>query len=126
MQFNTLIVHVVRLKDLPTKGRHHLDAYASLNITGTDKWRSKVGTQPNRVDESGNCHWDEHLEFQLNECYTDFTININHKSKIGSSETLASMTLKLSEMPQMQNARWFQLHKKNHPDKLRGNAVDVL
>lgn len=47
-------------------------------------------------------------------------INVNHKSKLGASETLASMVLKLSEMPQTQNARWFQLHKKGHPEKLRG------
>lgn len=97
-----------------------MDAYASLNITGTDKWRSKIATNPQRLDPSGGCFWDEHLEFQLNECYTDFQININHKSKLGASETLASMVLKLANMPHIQNARWFQLHKKGHPEKLRG------
>lgn len=54
---------------------------------------------------------------QLNENYTDFQININHKSKLGSSETLASMILKLADMPQAQNARWYQLHKKGHQEK---------
>lgn len=111
---------MVRVKDLPAKGKHHLDAYASLNITGTDKWRSKVVTQPNRVNEDGSCNWDEHLEFQLNECYTRLTININHKSKLGTSETLASLVMNLGEMPHIQPARWFQLYKKGNSDKLRG------
>jgi len=119
--FNTLVVRVISLKDFPVKGGRHLDAYASLTITGTTKFRSKVVTGPQRIAEhEGSCQWDEHLEFQLDECYTDLTININHKSKLGTSETLATTVMKLTDMPKTQAPRYYQLHKKGHPEKPRG------
>lgn len=53
---------MISVNGLPIKHGRHLDAYASLTITGTDKWRSKVTTQPLRLDENGHCKWDEALE----------------------------------------------------------------
>ncbi|KAI6179273.1 hypothetical protein M3Y98_00592600 [Aphelenchoides besseyi] len=123
LDFNTLVVHVHSIKGIPVKHGRHIDAYASLTVTGTDKWRSKVTTQPARLSPEGSCEWNENLEFSLGDSFTDLTININHKSKIGTSENLASCHFKLEQMPHQQSARAYPVHKKGHPDQIRGTLI---
>ncbi|CAD5213854.1 unnamed protein product [Bursaphelenchus xylophilus] len=121
-QYNTLIVHIIRVRDVPTKNGRALDSYCSLNLIGHSKFRAKVDTNTTRL-ENGVCDWNEHLEFNVNETFSELLINIKYKAKLGNAETLATKSFRLADMPKTQSAKWYDLHKKGKEDMLRGQIL---
>ncbi|CAD5208998.1 unnamed protein product [Bursaphelenchus okinawaensis] len=121
-QYNTLVVHVIRVKDLKTKNGKGLGAYCSLNLVGHSKLRAKVETNANRL-ENGVCDWDEHVEFSINEAFTELQLNVKCRTKLGISDTLATKSLRLAEMQKSQSIKWFDLYKKGKEGVLKGQLL---
>uniref|UniRef100_A0A914HGB2 C2 domain-containing protein n=1 Tax=Globodera rostochiensis TaxID=31243 RepID=A0A914HGB2_GLORO len=113
---NVLVVHVVSARNLHIRTQKALDVYISLAISGNGPWKSKVTTNTLRLDADSNARgelhtWDEHCEFQLNDMDTKLVAHVNHKTLLGTTETLGELVLTLEAMARFQPPVWFALAK---------------
>ncbi|KAI3419670.1 hypothetical protein GPALN_004104 [Globodera pallida] len=113
---NVLVVHVVSARNLHIRTQKALDVYISLAISGNGPWKSKVTTNTLRLDADNNARgelhtWDEHCEFQLNDMDTKLVAHVNHKTLLGTTETLGELVLSLDAMARFQQPVWFALAK---------------
>ncbi|KAL3104805.1 hypothetical protein niasHT_024004 [Heterodera trifolii] len=113
---NVLVVHVLSVRNLYIRAQKALDVYMSLATSGKGPWKSKVTTNTVRVEADSNARgepsrWDEHCEFKLNDTDTKLVVRVNHKTMLGTTETLGELTLALEGMARFQTPVWFALAK---------------
>ncbi|EYC31033.1 hypothetical protein Y032_0004g1913 [Ancylostoma ceylanicum] len=118
MEPNTLLVHVGNARGLYLKNHVNLDAFATVVLHGKGSLRSRAITE--QVNTEGDCRWDEHCEFKLNEKSTHITVTVQHKTKFGGADVIGKCEIPLDQAKKIGGHMWFALKKKKDDDKYRG------
>jgi hypothetical protein len=120
MNYNNLVVRVLRAQGLQLKNHKSLDIYVSLRTSGKGlQYKSKVDTN-NITSTDGSAVWDESCEFSLSELENELQVGICHKGKLGTKESLGTLNFDLTLLPQFQPPKPFRLTKKGNDEKDRG------
>jgi hypothetical protein len=120
MNYNNLVVRVLRAQGLQLKNHKSLDIYVSLRTSGKGlQYKSKVDTNICTTTD-GSAIWDESCEFSLSELENELQVGICHKGKLGTKESLGTLNFDLTLLPQFQPPKAFRLTKKGNDEKDRG------
>uniref|UniRef100_A0AC34FCT4 C2 domain-containing protein n=1 Tax=Panagrolaimus sp. ES5 TaxID=591445 RepID=A0AC34FCT4_9BILA len=121
MNYNNLVVRVLRAEGLQLKNHKSLDIYVSLRTSGKGlQYKSKVDTNT-ITTQDGSAIWDESCEFSLSELENELQVGICHKGKLGTKESLGTLNFDLTLLPQFQPPKAFRLTKKGNDEKNRGS-----
>ncbi|EPB73946.1 C2 domain protein [Ancylostoma ceylanicum] len=105
-------------RGLYLKNHVNLDAFATVVLHGKGSLRSRAITE--QVNTEGDCRWDEHCEFKLNEKSTHITVTVQHKTKFGGADVIGKCEIPLDQAKKIGGHMWFALKKKKDDDKYRG------
>ncbi|TMS35394.1 hypothetical protein L596_002807 [Steinernema carpocapsae] len=122
MDYNNLIVNVVKVKGLQLKTNKQLDVFVNASVTGKGSWKGKVCTDAVRTT-TGDCEWNQLLEFALLGMDSQLQIQVQYKTVFGTTETLGQLQLVLSELLRYNMLTWFDLKKRTNDEKDRGQLL---
>ncbi|KIH51982.1 C2 domain protein [Ancylostoma duodenale] len=114
----TIVTDVGNARGLYLKNHVNLDAFATVVLHGKGSLRSRAITE--QVNTEGDCRWDEHCEFKLNEKSTHITVTVQHKTKFGGADVIGKCEIPLDQAKKIGGHMWFALKKKKDDDKYRG------
>ncbi|CAJ0961920.1 unnamed protein product, partial [Mesorhabditis belari] len=77
MEANVLLVSVISARGLYLKGHSTMEALVTVTMHGKSNLRSRAVTEP--IHTEGECHWDEHMEFKINDPTAKLVVCAQHK-----------------------------------------------
>ncbi|VDK75003.1 unnamed protein product [Cylicostephanus goldi] len=105
-------------RGLYLKNHVTLDAFATVVLHGKGSLRSRAITEVTNTE--GDCRWDEHCEFKLNDKSSHITITVSHKTKFGGADVIGKCEIPIEQAKRVGGHMWFALKKRKDDDKYRG------
>ncbi|CAJ0948141.1 unnamed protein product, partial [Mesorhabditis belari] len=120
MEANVLLVSVISARGLYLKGHSTMEALVTVTMHGKSNLRSRAVTEP--IHTEGECHWDEHMEFKINDPTAELVVCAQHKSRIGRNDVIGRVEMPLDKAKAIRGDHWYPLRKKASEEKYRGEV----